>query len=356
MRREEMAKKKVLTAVLLMMAILLSSSPGFSQATIQWRGQNAYNPPPEIGPFPKRMAGTGNSAVLFGDWLNRETKGRFQLNLSPAGSVVPVNQMFQAVSKGTIDFGGLYYGAFHSGVMPETDIEVGLPFAWETVAEAWDGLHNRNLIAEFRKIYAEHNIYWIPVICNSHYSFGTTFSVPNLEALKGKKIRAGGVYGKLVAAIGASPVNMPAGEVYMGLKLGTIDGTILDMGQLEANKLKEVWTNYVVNPNLSVIIGSFLINMNSFNKLPDDIKSMIENQADTVLLQNSLNNYVFEEYLATQASKNFPFKRIQWSDSDITKIREIGYGLWEPIANQSPRCAKLVEIVRNQMRDLGKMK
>lgn len=351
-----MERKKVFIVILLVMASLIVASSGFSQTAIRWKGQNGYSPPPDIGgPFPKDTAGTGNSPVLFARWLNKATKGQFNLDLNPPGSIVPVNQMFQAVSKGVLDFGGLYYGAFHSGIMPETNIEVGLPFAWETVAEAWDAFHNRGLLDEFRKIYAKHNIYWIPVICNSNYSFGTTFPVPNLEALKGKKIRAGGVYGRLVKELGASAVNMPAGEVYMGLKLGTIDATILDMGQLEANKLKEVWTNYVVSPNLSVIIGSFMINMDSFNKLPDNIKSMIENQVHLVLLENSLNNYVFEHYLATKAAKDYPFTRVYWPDSEVKKIREIGFGLWDSIAAQSPHNAELVEIVKTQMRDLGKM-
>lgn len=291
-----MKKKKVLMVVLLVIASLLFASSGFSQTPIRWRGQNAYPTPPEIGPFPKSTAGTGNAPLVFANWLSRETKGRFQLNLAPSGSIVPVAQMFTAVSKGVLDFGGLYFGAFHSGLMPETDIEIGLPFAWENLSEAWDGLHNRKLLDEIRKIYAEHNIYWIPVICNSNYSFGTRFPIPNPEALKGKKIRAGGIYGELVKKLGASPVLMPAGEVYMGLKLGTIDGTIFDLSQVEASKLKEVWTNYLINPNLNVIIGSLLINMDTFKKLPDDVKSMIENQVHLVLLENSLNNYVYEHY------------------------------------------------------------
>lgn len=350
-----MKKKKVLMVVLLIIASLFFASSGFSQTPIRWRGQNAYPTPPDIGPFPKSMAGTGNAPYVFANWLNRETKGQFQLNMAQPGAIVPVAQMFTSISKGVLDFGGLYYGAYHSGIMPETDIEIGLPFAWETLSEAWDGLHNRKLIDEFRKIYAEHNIYWIPVICNSNYGFGTRFPIPNPEALKGKKIRAGGIYGDLVKKLGASPVLMPPGEVYMGLKLGTIDGTILSLDHVESAKLKEVWTNYLISPNLNTIVGSFLINMDSFKKLPDNIKSMIENQTDLVLLENSLNNYVFELYLANKASKEHPFKLVYWSDADANKVKKVGYSLWESIAAKSPRCAKLVNIVRDQMKDLGKM-
>jgi len=271
------------------------------------------------------------------------------------GSIMPVAQSFSAVSKGVIDFAGLYYGAFHSGQMPETDIEIGLPFAWETMSEAWDGLYNRKIADEIKKVYAENNIYWIPYICNVHYGFGTNFPVPGVESLKGKKIRAGGIYGEVVKAVGASPVVLPMGEVYMALKLGTIEGTIMSLDAVETSKMAEVWKYYVVSPNPNTIIGSIIINMNSFNKLPDNIKTLIEDNAPLALLGHAVSNLPYEDFLANKYGKQNPFVTVRWPYSEAVKIRKICYGVWDQVAAKSPRCAKLVEMVRSQMRDLGKM-
>lgn len=340
---------------LLVIFSLMMVSFCYAQAPIKWKGQNAYTPPADVGPFKGSVVGSGNGPIVFAKWLNRETKGQVQLEVAQSGAIVPVSQMFNAVSKGVLDFAGLYYGGFHSGIMPETDIEIGLPFAWEQPEEAWDAYFNRGLIDEIRKIYAEHNLYWIPAISNTRYSFGTRFPIPNPDALKGKKIRALGIYGELVKRLGGSPVVVPAGEMYMALKLGTIDGSIFGLENLENNKLKEVWTHYVFTPNLNTIVGSFLINMDSFKKLPPEIRRLIDDNAKHVILENTMNNYVWDLYWATKASKEYPFKLVYWSDQDIAKVRKIGFGLWDSVAAKSPRCAKLVEIVKTQMRELGKL-
>jgi len=180
-----------------------------AQGTINWKGQNAYMPVPNAGPFQRSMHGAGNNPLVFAKWLNRETNGQLQINVAPPGAVVPVSQIFNAVSKGALDFGGEYYSGFHAGIMPEADIETGLPFGWETVEETYDAYFNRGLLQEVKAAYAEHNIYWVPHINPTRYGFGTTFPCPNPETIKGKKIRALGIYGELVRQLGGSPVVIP---------------------------------------------------------------------------------------------------------------------------------------------------
>lgn len=351
MRKRE---RWVVLGFLVVLASLLGTLC-YAQAPIKWKGQNAYAAPPDVGPFKGSVAGSGNGPVVFAKWLNRETKGQFQLELAQPGAIVPVAQMFNAVSKGVLDFAGLYYGGFHTGIMPETDIEIGLPFAWEQPEEAWDAYFNRGLIDEFKKIYAEHNIYFIPIICNTRYSFGTRFPIPNPDAIRGKKIRATGIYGELVRKLGGSPVVIPAGEMYMALKLGTIDGAIFGLENVEIYKLKEVWTHYVFSPNLNTIVGSFLINMESFKKLPEGMRRLIDDNTKYILQEITMNNYIWDLYWATKASREYPFNLVHWSAEDIAKVRKIGFGLWDTVAAKNPRCAKLVEIVKIQMRDLGKL-
>jgi TRAP-type C4-dicarboxylate transport system substrate-binding protein len=229
--------------------------------------------------------------------------------------------------------------------MPETDVEIGLPFAWQRIEEGFDAYYHRGLINEFQKIYAERNIYFIPIICGNSYSFGSRLPLPNPDAIKGKKIRATGIYGELVRKLGGVPVVIPANEVYMALKLGTVDGAIFALENIESFKLKEVYTNYVY----------YIINMDSFNKLPEEIKRLIDHYGKYVQLENSMSVYLYESYVARQASKTYPFKLVYWSDKDVDKVRNIAFGLWDSVAAKSPRCAKLVNIVKAHMRDLGKM-
>ena len=64
-------------------------------------------------------------------------------------------------------------------------------------------------------------------------------------------------------------MSIPAPEMYMALKLGTVDGAVFSMVALEDMKLKEVWKYFIVVQIVTTLVCSFLINMNSFNALPD---------------------------------------------------------------------------------------
>jgi TRAP-type mannitol/chloroaromatic compound transport system substrate-binding protein len=321
-------------------------SPASKPGVVHWKGQNAY-----MG------AGSGGTGPLFADWIKKATGGRLVIDLAQANAIVPIPEMFKATSKGMLDFAGLYYGGYHVGQMPETDIETGLPFAWETFEHAWDAYYNHGLLGEFQKVYAEHNIYFMPVFPNQIYQIGASFPIGSLADVKGKKIRAIGITAEYIKLLGASPVSIPAPEMYMALKLGTVDGAVFSMVALEDMKLKEVWKYYIGSPNCTTVVCSFLINLNSFNALPDDIKEIIRKDAPMAMLAYSTaRERILMDYYAAEAVKKYGFKIITLPDKEIDWVRkEVMKTVWDKAASKSPRNAKLVELVRQQMRKLGKI-
>ena len=81
----------------------------------------------------------------------------------------------------------------------------------------------------------------------------------------------------------------------------------------------------------------------------------VEVQAPLAMLSHSVSGTMVDLYLATKASKEYPFQLVRWSHSEAQKMRQAGYNLWDSIAAKSPRNAKLVEMVRAHMRSIGKM-
>ena len=322
---------------------------------ITWRGQNCYIGERQDPRYPDYWLGSGGFGVYYAEWIERATSGRLVIDLAPAGAIVPVVDTFAAIERGALDFTGLYYAGYHTGVMPEANVEIGLPFAWENRTEAWDGFYNWGIADILREAYAEHNTWAAFWGQGALYHFTTTFPVPGPEAIKGKKIRALGIYGKYVEKLGGSAVVIPFGELYMGAKLGTIDGAICGSGALEDAALKEVFVNYVVEPNPNTIGADFLFNMDSLNALPDDIRDIIV--TDTAfIMQGYLMNYSFNEYYTLiKTTREGYTQPVKWSEEDIAKVRKIGFALWDEVAAESPRCKKLVDIVKEQMKDLGKM-
>ncbi len=334
-----------------------SPSPSPAQPkVIKWTGQNAYFPGTATKRFPGGYSGSGDVANLFVDWVKKITKGQLIIEMAPPDGIVPVANMLTAVEKGTLDFAGLMYGGYYTGIIPEADIEIGLPFAWETSEEISDALYNWGLYDEFVKIYAEHNI-WPAIFANSClYQVGSTTLISKPEDLKGKKIRALGIYGNFVNSFGGSAVNIPKGELYMALKLGTIDGYILGPSGLEENKLKEVTKYYVVSPNMNTIGGNFLFNQKSLDALPPDIKELIQINTKYVVRYWADQFYMASLWTVYNSAKEGYVTVVNWPADAAAKAREVGVGLWDSVAAKSARCAKLVDIVKAQARDLRKIK
>jgi TRAP-type C4-dicarboxylate transport system substrate-binding protein len=75
--------------------------------------------------------------------------------------------------------------------------------------------------------------------------------------------------GLVVEAWGATPVSMPAPEIYNAMQTGVIDGAMIDATTLGAFKLKEV-TKYITTGMDSTISSFFLImNRDSFAALSE---------------------------------------------------------------------------------------
>ena len=337
--------RHLFTLLMIICLVQILFMPPAKSQVIRWKGQNTY-----IG------GASGGAGPMFAEWAKKATGGRLIIDIAPAGSIVPVPEMFKATSRGMLDFAGQYFGGYHAGQLPETDIETGLTFAWETMEHAWDAYFNHGLLEEIRKVYAEHNIFWIPAFPNQIQQIGSTFPINSLADIKGKKIRATGVVAEYVKLLGASPVSIPPPEMYMALKLGTVDAAVFGFTALEDMKLKEVWKYIIVSPNCNNLVCSYMISMSAFNALPPDIKEILDKQAPYAMLADSIRQRLLMDYGVSNAVKSHGLKLVTLSDKETNWVRkEVMKTVWDKVAAKNARNAKLVEIVRKQMRELGRL-
>lgn len=106
--------------------------------------------------------------------------------------------------------------------------------------------------------------------------FTATKPVRTLADLKGLKIRVPSRNaGLVVEAWGASPVSMPAPEIYNAMQTGVIDGAMTDATTLGAFKLAEV-TKYITTGMDTTISSFFLImNRDTFEGLSEDQQKVV---------------------------------------------------------------------------------
>jgi len=113
--------------------------------------------------------------------------------------------------------------------------------------------------------------------------FHTKQPVTGLESLRGMKVRGGSrVVNNMLTKLGATPVGMPVPAVTEALSKGVIDGTTIPWEVAPALKVQELVKNHTTfagNAGLYTQTFAFSMNRAAYDKLPDDLKKVIDNNA-----------------------------------------------------------------------------
>lgn len=95
----------------------------------------------------------------------------------------------------------------------------------------------------------------------------------NLEAIKGKKIRAVGNSGvRTISALGAVPVQITVSEVYNSLSRGTIDGALYNYIGLPDYDLPDLLKYSVQGPRFGGTAIIYAMRNETWNKLPPEVQ------------------------------------------------------------------------------------
>ena len=330
-------------AALALCLVFMISSSGFAKdKVIHWKLQASY---------PVGTAVTMH-AVEWAKAIEELTGGRLKVQVMPPGAMCGVRDIITYLGRGVFQ-ASVTAGPFYTGMIPEGDLELGLPLSHQSYDEIWDAMENRGLGDLIREAYAEHNVEWWYAACDPYYHFATTFPVNKLEDFKGKKIRAVGIYGKYVQQLGASAVVVPGAEMYMALKLGTIDGAIYGASGLQDIKLHEV-VDYYVQPTAAQVAICLVINKDALADLPDDIEAIVRASTQYILHDTGMRYIRISKDSYDKSIQSGSVKMAKLPEEELVKMRKLVGPLWDEWAAKSPRMKKGVEIIKQQMRDLGR--
>lgn len=100
--------------------------------------------------------------------------------------------------------------------------------------------------------------------------------VKTMEDLKGLKIRSpGGLQTYMIQTLGAEPVFMPLGDVYLSMETGVIDGIVTCPMLYKAYKLHELGKNAVV-ATFGCVSEGVVMNKALYDKMPADLQALVE--------------------------------------------------------------------------------
>lgn len=203
--------------------------------------------------------------------LKKRSNGRITYTLFAGGALGSGPEHFDIVKNGLSDF-GYFTATWTPGRFPLSDV---LSLAtWVDGKDISTEIGNRMSDAMLHKEFEGVKVLELNGCIQSF--LWTKKPVHTLEDVKGLKIRTpGGHQTNYIKAIGAEPVFMPLGDVYLALETGTIDGVVTCPPLVVAFKLPEV-VKYGVKATFGCVTEGVVMNQKTWDNLPDDLKPIVE--------------------------------------------------------------------------------
>ena len=226
--------------------------------------------------WPKNFPGLGTSAARVADRITKLSGGKLTVKLYGAGELVPAFQSFDAVSAGDAD---MYHAAeyYWQGKSKAYNFMTAVPFgmtglethAWIQYGggqELWDELAAGFNLKGF-------------AVASTGVQMGGWFrkEINTTDDLKGLKMRMPGLGGEVLRALGATPVNLPGGEIFPALQSGAIDATewVGPWHDLAFGFYKVTKNYYYPGFHEPGTVASIGMNKELFDSLPADQQELI---------------------------------------------------------------------------------
>ena len=218
-------------------------------------------------------------AVHFCDSVRLASAGRLDIKPFPAGvgEIVPAFQVFDAVSKGSVQAGHDWPGYWKGH--NEAFVAFGsVPFGLD--AEGYNiWLYERGGLEMMQELYGRFNLVAFPG-GQGGQEMGLLSNKPatKLEDYKGLTVRTVGWYMDVLNQTGASVTPMPGGEVFTSLKTGLLDAAEFSSPAINYPMGLGETTKYALQPGAHQpgIQCAVFFNQDAWNELPEDLRWIVK--------------------------------------------------------------------------------
>lgn len=332
-------RRQALTGLGLGATTGVMATPAIAQQRFEWR---------MVTSWPRNLPGPGITAQLLADTITDMSGGRLTVELSAAGELVPPLEVFSAVAGGTAQMAHTA-PLFWAGKLPASPLFTAAPFGltpiehitWITKGggqELWDELYRSAGLKPF-------------MASNTGYQMGGWYRDPvaSVEDFKGLKIRMPGLGGLVVQALGAVPVNLPPGEIFISLQSGLIDATeFLGPFSDSAMGFHKVAKHYYYpgfhEPNGT---GEALIAIEALERLPSDLKAVVVKACEWVNVR-SLADAEWENARALEnLTTNHGVALREYPEEVIAAARAATTDVLDDLAGRNAISRKIVDSYRS---------
>ena len=131
------------------------------------------------------------------------------------------------------------------------------------------------------------------------------------------------MHAEFVKSVGGGPVNIVPPKVYMSLKTGVIDGSIMSISQIKDYKLWEISKSFT-DTYMGRTLFAIIMNKESWNALPKDIQQVMDNLsgdmvrkgAEIMHSETSMGEKLYQE-AGGEILKPTPEQEKAWNDAKV---------------------------------------
>lgn len=333
----------------LIFSIVLLMQTGATAETIKWK--MATGRTPALTPYHE-------ADLNFAKMVNEMSGGRLEIEVYPAGELMGAFEIFDATRDGTIDCAAAW-STYWTTKNTAFDLLCSMGYMM-TAPDYMTWLYQGGGLELGQELYAKYDLKFFPMaITGPESGFRLKEPIRTLEDFKGKKLRTGVLQTIWVLQqIGANPTRIPGSEVYMALKLGTIDGAEYAVPATDWNMKFQETTKYWMTPagwHQAGCVSDLMINQESWNKLPDDLKRIVETAAKA----NMIWSYSKANYDNMEAQRKFKEAGVKESRLDEEaqkKLENLCVEYVEKEAAKNPDYAKIAKSIFNFLKEYEDMR
>jgi len=202
--------------------------------------------------------------------VEKRTNGKVSIQTFPGGTLLDAKNMMDGVISGQANIGCLSM-AYQPGRFIVTNA-LSLPLNIKTAVQGslalWD-FYNKYKPKEFEQVKV------LTMFSTAPSNIMSTIPIKSLDDIKGVPLRASGGAGDILKLWGANMVGMPMSDTPEALQKGVVKGLFTSLEVLMDFKFAEL-CKYATITDAGVYPFAVVMNMDTWNKLPDDVKKVMD--------------------------------------------------------------------------------
>jgi TRAP-type mannitol/chloroaromatic compound transport system substrate-binding protein len=320
-------------------AIITSAN---AQAKVTWKVQSHW---------PKASGSFNDSLGVLAKELEAKSNGRFKLELLGAGEIAKGGEIFNVVRRGVVQM-GTTSPAYNLNEAELMSMYMGIP---GTLREPWEMMHlNKNLGLEdaLNEQVKSKGVFYM---ADKAYPTELVLKkkIGSVNDLSGVKVRSAGSLLEYLNAAGFAPQQVAGPEIYQALATGVVDGA--HWGAAIGALSMKFWEVAKVHMKPAILIAqdTYIMNLDAFNKLPDDLKLIFTTTVENRYFQRSVE-YSHQEAVALNTGiSKMGVEVHRYPEEVLAKMAEASKTLMAKEVEKGPKAKEFAEKLTGLMKDLG---